>query len=177
MEGRQAEHPHSTALLVSSVQSNPYPCLGAGGRDRTGNQPGLPRETLRTRSPTLPSAESAAMRGSPGICVCMCVWPPGVFLYVHVCVVSRHVCVCAHVLVVGGLLDRRSLRAVLWPSGPHLSCWAYPVGGGVLWEWRGALGPSCDLRGEVTPGSCQHPPGTGETLQPRLPAGVHSANE
>lgn len=124
---------HSTALLVSSVQSNPYPCLGASGRDRTGNQPGLPRETLRTRSPTLPSAESAAARGSPCICVCMCAWPPGVYLCVHVCGLQGCVCVCARACG-GGIAGQEEPEscALAFRSTPFLlglSCgWGCPLG-------------------------------------------------
>lgn len=161
--------PHGTALLASSVQSNPHPLSRGRWQRRDGEPTGAPSGDAEDKEPNPPVCRACSHeRVSLRLCVRVC--GPQVSVYEHVCI-CMCMCVCAHVHVLGGLLDR-SLRAVLWPSGPHLSCWAYPVGGGVLWDWRGAPGPSCGLRGEVTPGSCQHPPGTGEKLQPRLPAGM-----
>lgn len=95
------------------------PCLGAGGRDGTGNQPGLPRETLRTRSPTLPSAEPAATRGSPCVCVCVCVAPR--CLCMSMCVfVCACVCVRARACVGGIAGQEPESCALAFRSTPFL---------------------------------------------------------
>lgn len=102
---RKVDRYTSTQHGASCAQGSELPTLPPRGRwQREDWEPAeAPWERLRTGRPTLPCRVRSHERVSLRL--------------VRTCVCTR-ACVCV------GIAGQEGVRSVLWPSGPHLSCWA-----------------------------------------------------